>query len=112
MDDDRWIARIAMAADAAGEPGPAPARLKSKLYSRLVERLAQGGPLRGLTVTRTSGHGLCVFERAVARLGSEQLDSTNPCRVCHARVLGERLEHAPIFWPNCPYSDFHSRSRK
>jgi hypothetical protein len=34
--------------------------------------------------------------------------SLNPCRVCHARALGERLEHAPIFWPGCPYSDFHN----
>jgi hypothetical protein len=32
----------------------------------------------------------------------------NPCRVCHARVLGERLERAPIFWPGCPYSEFHN----
>jgi hypothetical protein len=31
----------------------------------------------------------------------------NPCRICHARILGERLEKAPIFWPGCPYSEFH-----
>jgi hypothetical protein len=36
------------------------------------------------------------------------LQAMNPCRVCHARVLAERLEHAPIFWPGCPYSEFHN----
>jgi hypothetical protein len=34
--------------------------------------------------------------------------SMNPCRICHARVLAERMEQAPIFWPGCPYSEFHN----
>jgi hypothetical protein len=29
--------------------------------------------------------------------------------VCHARVLAERLEHAPIYWPHCPYVRFQNR---
>jgi hypothetical protein len=50
-----------------------------------------------------------VFENmlTVLPLGTD-LDSANPCRICHARVLGERMEHAPIFWPGCPYSEFHN----
>jgi hypothetical protein len=35
------------------------------------------------------------------------VSAKNPCRICHARILGERIEHAPIFWPGCPYSEFH-----
>jgi hypothetical protein len=38
----------------------------------------------------------------------ETLAPMNPCRVCHARVLAERLDWAPIFWPGCPYSEFHN----
>jgi hypothetical protein len=34
--------------------------------------------------------------------------SMNPCRICHARVLGDHLQHAPIFSPGCPYSEFHN----
>jgi hypothetical protein len=88
----------------------APARLKSRIYSALVVRMSQSGPLLDLTATKSAGHRLCVFENALTLLpvGTE-IRSMNPCRICHARVLGERLEHAPIFWPGCPYSDFHNR---
>jgi hypothetical protein len=52
---------------------------------------------------------LCVFEQAIAMLPvGAGVGSMNPCRICHARVLGERLDRAPIFWPGCPYSEFHS----
>jgi hypothetical protein len=37
----------------------------------------------------------------------EGIGSMNPCRVCHARVLAERVDHALIFWPHCPYAGFH-----
>jgi hypothetical protein len=47
-----------------------------------------------------------VFEQAVAALGDD-VGSNNPCRVCHARVLAERMTRAPIFWPGCPYAEFH-----
>jgi hypothetical protein len=97
------------AADADVPAGRAPARLKSRIYSALVERLAETGPLLALSACKGDGRTLCVFEEALAAwpLG-EDAGSKNPCRVCHARVLGERLEWAPIFWPGCPYSDFHN----
>jgi hypothetical protein len=98
---------------AAIDDGPsaerAPARLKSKIYSALVSRLTETGPLLSLDAIKQSGTRLCVFEEVVAALpGSAQIGSRNPCRICHARVLGERLEWAPIFWPGCPYSEFHN----
>jgi hypothetical protein len=111
MDDDRWLEQIAAADVGEDRPDRAPARLKSRIYSALVHQLTETGPLMSLAASKACGGGLCVFEEAVTWLGSERLGSTNPCNVCHARLLGERLEHAPIFWPNCPYSDFHKRSR-
>jgi hypothetical protein len=86
----------------------APARLKARIYSALINRLSETGPLLSLAATKAGGSGLCVFEEAWTRLPlGESVDATNLCRVCHARVLGERLDHAPIFWPHCPYSAFH-----
>ena len=112
MSDDRWFANLAASADVDEQRSPAaPGRLKSRIFSVLVRRLAERGPLLTLTESKSCGGGLCVFEEAVAILGSERLESMNPCNACHARVLGERLEHAPIFWPNCPYADFHKRPR-
>jgi hypothetical protein len=94
--------------DAAGRPAPASARLKSKVYSRLVKRQSAAGQLLPLAQSKDAGAALCVFEKAVAALPGDRLQTTNPCRMCHARVAGERLEWAPIFWPGCPYSDFHN----
>ena len=113
MSDERWFAILAAAGDADEPLSPAaPARLKSRIFSALVRRLAERGPLLTLAESKSCGSGLCVFEEAVALLGSEHLGSMNPCHACHARVLGERLERAPIFWANCPYADFHKRSRQ
>ena len=113
MDDDRWLEQLAgeVPIDTAA-PAPAPARLKAKIYSALVEQLSETGPLLSLAATTAAGSGLCVFEQAVAVLPlGERIGSMNPCRVCHARLLAERLDRAPIFWPHCPYAEFH-RSRE
>jgi hypothetical protein len=110
MSDDLWFERVA-AAD-GGTAERAPARLKSKIYSALIARMAESGALLNLVETRRAGGHLCVFENALALLPVEAgIHSTNPCRICHARVLGERMEHAPIFWPGCPYSEFHNGER-
>jgi hypothetical protein len=113
MSNDRWLEKLAAEADfdAGGVTG-APARLKSKIYSALVQHLSATGPLLSLSATKAAGRGLCVFEEVVAALPpGERIGSMNPCRVCHARVLGERLDRAPIYWPHCPYAAFH-RSRE
>jgi hypothetical protein len=102
------IASAAPLLDAA--PRKAPARLKARTYSRLLKEQAATGPLLGLSEVRASGSALCLFEELVriAAVG-EASKTRNCCRVCHARVLAERLEHAPIFWPHCPYAGFQNR---
>jgi hypothetical protein len=105
--DEAFFERLADEVEAAvTEPASrAPARLKSRIYSALVRLQAASGPL--LSLSQRHQTGLCVFEQLVkiAPVG-EAVKSLNPCRVCHARILAERLEHAPIYWPNCPYVDF------
>ncbi|HLG58308.1 MAG TPA: hypothetical protein VI485_23385 [Vicinamibacterales bacterium] len=109
MDDDRWLEQLADMTDfATGTPERAPARLKARIHSALVNQQSKTGPLLSLAATKAAGSGLCVFEQAIASLPvGERIGSMNPCSVCHARVLAERLDHAPIFWPHCPYAGFH-----
>jgi hypothetical protein len=110
MDAERWFEELAHDAgsDDAAAPLLAPARLKARIYSALVQQLSRTGPLLTLSATRAAGSGLCVFEEAIAAIPvGEAIGSMNPCRVCHARILGETVEHAPIFWPHCPYAAFH-----
>jgi hypothetical protein len=107
MSDDLWFERLAEATRNA-PPERAPARLTSRLYSAVVARLAESGSLRDLSETKRAGGRLCVFENVLTVLPlGHDIRSMNPCRICHARVLGEGLDSAPIFWPGCPYSDFH-----
>ena len=92
----------------AVRPGlSASSRLKSRIYSELMRQAAESGPLRSLTDTEFAGHELCVFEKLVQILPlGAKLDSVNYCRFCHGRVLGERMEGAPIPWNGCPYAEF------
>jgi hypothetical protein len=107
MTTEQLLERLA-ALDANAQPDAAPARLRSKIYSALVNRLADTGPLLSLSACEDAGGQLCIFEKMLTALPvGEHIESKNPCRVCHARVLGERLDRAPIFWPGCPYADFH-----
>ena len=109
MFDEVWFERLASTTEGTEEQEHAPARLKSKIYSAVVKRMANSGPLLDLKETKKEGGRLCVFEYSIALLpvGTE-IRSMNPCRICHARVLGERMDHAPVFWPGCPYSKFHN----
>ena len=104
--DDEFIEGIADAVELS-ESGQAPARLRARLYSALVRQQVRTGPLMGLTETNARGHQLCVFEQLVriAPVG-EKAKSLNICRVCHARVLAEHIENAPIYWSGCPYVEF------
>jgi hypothetical protein len=106
---DRWFKELAAASDLdTAATVRAPARLKARIYSALVEAQASTGPLLSLSKVKAEGRDLCVFENLVASMPiGERLKMKNPCRVCHARLLGERLDRAPIFWPACPYADFH-----
>jgi hypothetical protein len=108
MEDERWFERLAEATREVMDE-PVPARLKSKVYSAVVARMAEARPLRDLKETREAGGRLCVFEHTLTVFpAGTGIGSMNPCRICHARVLGERMAHAPIFWPGCPYSKFHN----
>jgi len=107
MFDDLWFEGLGGTSETTLER--APAQLKSKIYSALVMRMADSAPLLDLIETKKEGGHLCVFEHSLARLPvGAQIRSMNPCRMCHARMLGERMDHAPIFWPGCPYSEFHN----
>lgn len=97
---------------AAVEPSAraASSRLKSRIFSGLQLEQQQSGPLLSLVETHAAGGKLCVFEELVRIApAGEAVKQKNPCRVCHARVLGERVENAPIYWPGCPYVRFQDR---
>lgn len=97
-------------AEATGAGAPqAPSRLKSKIYSSLIEEMQVSGPLMDLAATAESDP-LCVFETLLEKTPlPERAACFNACRLCHARVMGERIENAPIYWQNCPYVDFQGR---
>ncbi|MBI2686615.1 MAG: hypothetical protein HYX27_09890 [Acidobacteria bacterium] len=105
--DDLLFQQIAAAGECRVD---APSVLKSRLFSALVQAEAAEGTLMSLSECRARGRDLCVFEHlvAIAPIG-EDLKSRNPCRVCHARLLAETFEDAPIWWPGCPYADFQNR---
>ena len=92
------------------EAAPAPARLKAKIYTLLTRRQAESGPLASLSSTKASGRGLCIFEQLVDIIPlPQQAKCLNYCSVCHARILAEKVENAPIYWSNCPYVRFQNR---
>jgi hypothetical protein len=88
----------------------APSRLKSRIYSALIARQQSDGPLLNLSEVKARGRRLCVFEELVqiAPVG-EAAKQPNVCRVCHARILAENVENAPVYWPGCPYAQFQNR---
>jgi hypothetical protein len=112
MSDEQLFEQLAQAAEAEREQGgeAAPSTLKSRLFSMLNQLQAAEGGLEGVDDCRARGGDLCVFEQlvAVAPVGHD-LKTKNPCRVCHARVLGENVEGAPIYWEGCPYVQFQNR---
>lgn len=104
--EDRLFELLARQPDEAGSVR-APSRLKAKLYTSLVQKQQESGRLRTLAETRANGRGLCVFEDLWSRVTSvEAAQSFNCCSVCHARVLAEHWEAAPIYWGHCPYVAF------
>lgn len=87
-----------------------PSRLKSRIYSALIERQQNDGPLLSLSEVKARGRRLCVFEELVqiAPVG-EAAKQPNFCRICHARILAENVENVPVYWPGCPYAQFQNR---
>lgn len=104
--DDKVFEQLAGQTD-QGEVVRAPSRLKSRIYSSLMQQEEKLGSLRGLGETRKHGYGLCVFEELWQRATSgEEAQSFHCCKLCHARVLAENVERPPIYWANCPYVAF------
>ena len=89
------------------ESQQAPSSLKAKVYSSLLCRQEESGPLASLTESAVCGHELCIFEQIVriSPIG-EKAKALNICRVCHARLLAENMNNAPIYWNGCPYVQF------
>ena len=89
------------------ESQQAPSSLKAKVYSALLRRQEESGPLASLTESAVCGHELCIFEQIVriSPIG-EKAKALNICRVCHARLLAENMNNAPIYWNGCPYVQF------
>src|SRR5258708_15956692 len=108
LPDEEFLERIADGVELA-ELERAPARLKAKVYSALMLKQAETGPLLSLTETSTCGHKLCVFEELVriAPVG-EAAKSLNICRVCHARGVAQHMENAPIYSSVCAYVDLYN----
>ena len=88
----------------------APSKLKARAYSMLVRAQQQDGPLLDVSACKAHGNRLCVFEELVqiAPVG-QTAKSAFFCSVCHARLLAEHFEDAPIWWPHCPYVRFQNR---
>ena len=106
--DEHQLETLARKLETAGAMvPPAPSSLKANIYSALVRRQQESGPLLSLSETKLAARGLCVFEKLVQILPvGEEAKSFNCCSVCHARVLAETMENAPIYWGHCPYAGF------
>lgn len=103
LPEEQFIEQLARETDLTDEQR-APVDLKARVYSALMRRQAESGPLASLSECKAQGGELCVFEQLVeiAPVGVS-IKSLNFCRVCHARVLAEHLENPPIYWNGCPY---------
>jgi hypothetical protein len=109
--NDEFLERLlARAEETDSAFDSAPTRLQSRIYSALMLAQAAEGPLRSLSETEACGRDLCVFEKLVEITPvPEDLQSFNYCRVCHGRIMGERIEDPPLYWAGCPYAQFKPR---
>ncbi len=107
LQDDELFSRLARETETAHRIKHAPSRVKARTYSALVRKQEQSGPLLSLSETRRANHGLCVFESLWEQIPlGASAKCFNCCSICHARLLGEKVEPPPIFWNHCPYVGF------
>jgi hypothetical protein len=94
MSDNLWFERLA---ELTGDVTPerVPARLTSKTYSALWPEWPNRGRCSISQQRKKPAHGCASSSTplTVLPLGYD-VRSMNPCRVCHARVLAERMEQA------------------
>ena len=107
--DDKFRHMLSQVSETTTE-ARAPSRLKARVYSALIREQQMSGPLESLADTQAKGRNLCVFEKLVqiAPIG-DSAKAPFFCWTCHARILAERLEGAPIYWSHCPYVRFQKR---
>ena len=106
-EEERQFARLLADVPEEISGNRAPSSLKARLYSALVKEQQTSGPLASLDQTVAAGFDICVFEKLVQITPvGESAKSGFFCQVCHARVLAETFDNAPIFWPHCPYVAF------
>ena len=86
---------------------PAPASLRSHIYSAMVREAARSIPLRPLSESQNAGYAICDWERLTRHVPGGE--SRNHCTICHARVLAETFDSVSMPWPGCPYHKLHSR---
>lgn len=109
-DSDEFMSRTFCEAFDAVPEERAPSRLKARAYSAIVRAQQETGPLQSLTQSEMDGYRLCVFEKLVQIAPiAERAKSPFFCWSCHARLLAEQMENAPIYWANCPYAVFQKR---
>lgn len=108
MSDELFFERLARESEQDSGPDTgAPARLLSLTYTALINAQQASGPLLDVTATKAAGSALCVFEELVQITpAGQQAKQMFYCHVCHARVLAENMDKAPIWWPHCPYAEF------
>ena len=102
--DRQWQTLLA---DDEESRASAPSSLKARLYSAVIRKQQESGPLASLDVSVADGHGVCVFEKLVQIVPvSDPAKSPFFCTTCHARILAEHFDNPPIFWAHCPYVQF------
>jgi hypothetical protein len=87
----------------------APSRLKSRIYSALLKRQQDGGPLLRLSQVKAGGRKLCVFEELVHIASVSDPPNSQIFAVYAIRALAENIEKAPLYWRGCPYAQFQNR---
>ncbi len=102
---EQWFKRVAEIS--APQPIRASSRLKSRIYSALMRAEAAEGVLASLSECEQGGGELCWWEKLILITPMpDTARSLNHCHFCHARILGEQVEGAPVHWRGCPYAEF------
>jgi hypothetical protein len=102
--ETQWTALLSRSSETTEQ---APASLKARMYSALIHKQQETGPIRSLDATVSAGRQICVFEKLVqiSPVG-ENAKAHFFCEICHARLLAEHFDNPPIFWAGCPYVKF------
>ena len=94
-------------ADEESSLTPAPAALRSRIYSAVVREAQKQSPLRPLSGSMQSGYAICAWENLVRHLPGGE--TKNHCALCPARKVAEASDRLSIPWSGCPYRELHCR---